>query len=97
MRLVIGDSLSEDEYKAVKENNMSAKSLDVKFYNSASMNENQLYATVFGAGFAKLGKMVTGVEDIDRGKQVKNQLYNALPGLKGLIERLIIGLPSSSR
>ena len=47
-----------------------------------------LYATVFGAGFAKLGKMVTGVEDIDKGKEVKNKLYSALPGLKELVEKL---------
>ena len=47
-----------------------------------------LYATVFGAGFAKLGKMVTGVEDLDKGKEVKNKLYSALPGLKELVEKL---------
>ena len=47
-----------------------------------------LYATVFGAGFAKLGKMVTGIEDIDKGKEVKNKLYSALPGLKELVEKL---------
>jgi len=47
-----------------------------------------LYATVFGAGFAKLGKMVTGVEDVGKGKQIKNKLYSALPGLKELVEKL---------
>ena len=44
--------------------------------------------TIFGAGFAKIGKMVTGVEDVDKGKQVKDKLYSALPGLKELIEKL---------
>ena len=55
---------------------------------SRPLAKGLLYATVFGAGFAKLGKMVTGVEDIEKGKEVKNKLYNALPGLKELVEKL---------
>ena len=55
---------------------------------SRPLAKGLLYATVFGAGFAKLGKMVTGVEDVDKGKEVKNKLYNALPGLKELVEKL---------
>jgi len=47
-----------------------------------------LYATIFGAGFAKLGKMVTGVEDMEKGKEVKGKLYTAFPGLKELNLRL---------
>lgn len=39
--------------QAVKENNISSSSLDVKFYNSASMYENQLYSTVFGIPTSK--------------------------------------------
>ena len=55
---------------------------------SRPLAKGLLYATVFGAGFAKLGKMVTGVEDVDKGKEIKNKLYSALPGLKELIEKL---------
>ena len=55
---------------------------------SRPLAKGLLYATVFGAGFAKLGKMVTGVEDVDKGKEVKNKLNNALPGLKELVEKL---------
>ena len=47
-----------------------------------------LYASVFGAGVKKLGKMVTGVEDLNKGKEVKAKLYEALPGLKELITKL---------
>ena len=47
-----------------------------------------LYATIFGAGFAKLGKMVNGIEDLEKGKEVKNKLYVAFPGLKELNNRL---------
>ena len=47
-----------------------------------------LYATIFGAGYAKLGKMVLGYEDIEKGKDVKNKLYTAFPGLKELTRRL---------
>jgi len=47
-----------------------------------------LYASVFGAGVKKLGKMVTGFEDLDKGKEVKAKLYQALPGLKELIAKL---------
>ena len=47
-----------------------------------------LYATIFGAGFAKLGKMVLGYEDLEKGKQVKGKLYTAFPGLKELTRRL---------
>jgi hypothetical protein len=47
-----------------------------------------LYATIFGAGFAKLGKMVLGYEDMEKGKDVKNKLYSAFPGLKELSKRL---------
>ena len=47
-----------------------------------------LYATIFGAGFAKLGKMVLGVEDLEKGKEVKGKLYTAFPGLKELTRRL---------
>lgn len=55
---------------------------------SRPLAKGLLYATVFGAGFAKLGKMVTGVEDIEKGKEVKNKLYSALPGLKELLKKL---------
>ena len=55
---------------------------------SRPMAKGLLYMTIFGAGFAKIGKMVTGVEDVDKGKQVKDKLYSALPGLKELIEKL---------
>ena len=47
-----------------------------------------LYATIFGAGFAKLGKMVNGIEDLEKGREVKNKLYVAFPGLKELNNRL---------
>lgn len=47
-----------------------------------------LYATIFGAGFAKLGKMVNGYEDLEKGKEVKNKLYVAFPGLKELNQKL---------
>lgn len=47
-----------------------------------------LYATVFGAGMKKLGKMVTGVENLEKGRMVRENLYKALPGLKQLIARL---------
>lgn len=47
-----------------------------------------LYATVFGAGFAKLGKLVSGKEDLDLGRDIKGKLYTAFPGLKQLLERL---------
>jgi hypothetical protein len=39
---------------------------------SRPLAKGLLYATIFGAGFAKLGKMVTGVEDVDKGKEVKS-------------------------
>ncbi len=55
---------------------------------SRPLAKGLLYATVFGAGFAKLGKMVTGVEDLQKGKEVKEKLYSALPGLKELLKRL---------
>ena len=47
-----------------------------------------LYATIFGAGFAKLGKLVLGHEDLEKGKFVKDKLYTVYPGLKELIRRL---------
>ena len=47
-----------------------------------------LYATIFGAGFAKLGKLVLGIEDLEKGKEVKGKLYSAFPGLKELTRRL---------
>jgi len=55
---------------------------------SRSLAKGVLYASVFGAGFAKLGKMVTGFEDITKGKEVKEKLYAALPGLKELLKKL---------
>src|SRR6056300_28680 len=55
---------------------------------SRPLAKGLLYATIFGAGFAKLGKMVTGVEDLQKGKEVKEKLYSALPGLKELLKRL---------
>jgi hypothetical protein len=47
-----------------------------------------LYATIFGAGFAKLGKMVLGYDDLEKGRDVKNKLYTVYPGLKELTKRL---------
>jgi len=47
-----------------------------------------LYATIFGAGMAKLGKMVLGYDDVEKGRDVKNKLYTVYPGLKELTKRL---------
>ncbi len=47
-----------------------------------------LYATIFGAGLAKLGKMVLGYDDLEKGRDVKNKLYTVYPGLKELTKRL---------
>ena len=55
---------------------------------SRSLAKGVLYASIFGAGVRKLGKMVTGIEDLDKGKEVKAKLYEALPGLKELIAKL---------
>jgi len=55
---------------------------------SRSLAKGVLYASIFGAGVRKLGKMVTGIEDLDKGKEVKAKLYEALPGLKELITKL---------
>lgn len=55
---------------------------------SRQLAKSLLYATIFGAGFAKLGKMVNGIEDLEKGKEVKNKLYVAFPGLKELNNRL---------
>ena len=55
---------------------------------SRPLAKGVLYASVFGAGVKKLGKMVTGIEDLNKGKEVKAKLYEALPGLKELIAKL---------
>jgi DNA polymerase I-like protein with 3'-5' exonuclease and polymerase domains len=55
---------------------------------SRQLAKSLLYATIFGAGFAKLGKMVNGFEDLEKGKEIKNKLYVAFPGLKELNNRL---------
>ena len=55
---------------------------------SRPLAKGLLYATIFGAGFSKLGKMVTGIEDVDKGKEIKNKLYSVLTGLKELVEKL---------
>jgi len=55
---------------------------------SRPLAKGVLYASIFGAGVRKLGKMVTGIEDLDKGKEVKAKLYEALPGLKELIAKL---------
>ena len=55
---------------------------------SRQLAKSLLYATIFGAGFAKLGKMVNGIEDLEKGREVKNKLYVAFPGLKELNSRL---------
>jgi DNA polymerase I-like protein with 3'-5' exonuclease and polymerase domains len=47
-----------------------------------------LYATIFGAGYGKLAKLVCGNENIELGKDIKNKLYNAFPGLKELLKKL---------
>ena len=67
---------------------------DIHQHNATTMGiprplaKGVLYASIFGAGVRKLGKMVTGVEDLDKGKEVKSKLYEALPGLKELIAKL---------
>ena len=55
---------------------------------SRPLAKGVLYASIFGAGMLKLGKMITGKEDIDVGRNAKNKLYEALPGLKQLITKL---------
>ena len=55
---------------------------------SRPLAKGVLYASIFGAGMAKLGKMITGNEDLDVGRNAKNKLYEALPGLKTLITKL---------
>lgn len=52
------------------------------------LSKSILYATMFGAGAKKLGKLATGFEDAERGTDIKNKLFAALPGLKELLKRL---------
>lgn len=99
-RIMIGCDSSGNQIRALchylnnKEVNDHVLNGDIHQHNADTVGVSRplakglLYATVFGAGFAKLGKMVTGVEDIEKGKEVKNKLYNALPGLKELVEKL---------
>jgi DNA polymerase I-like protein with 3'-5' exonuclease and polymerase domains len=47
-----------------------------------------LYATIFGAGNAKVGRIITGEENLLVGKEAREKLFNALPGLKELLKRL---------
>lgn len=47
-----------------------------------------LYATIFGAGNAKVGKTMTGHENAEKGSFAKAKLFEALPGLKELLKRL---------
>ena len=67
---------------------------DIHQHNATTMGiprplaKGVLYASIFGAGVRKLGKMVTGIEDLNKGKEVKAKLYEALPGLKELIAKL---------
>ncbi len=99
-KIMIGCDSSGNQIRALchylnnKEVNDHVLNGDIHQHNADTVGVSRplakglLYATVFGAGFAKLGKMVTGVEDIEKGKEVKNKLYNALPGLKELVEKL---------
>lgn len=99
-KIMIGCDSSGNQIRALchylnnKEVNDHVLNGDIHQHNADTIGVSRplakglLYATVFGAGFAKLGKMVTGVEDLEKGKEVKEKLYSALPGLKELLKKL---------
>ena len=99
-KVMIGCDSSGNQIRALahylnnKEVNDHILKGDIHQHNATTMGiprplaKGVLYASIFGAGVRKLGKMVTGVEDLAKGKEVKAKLYEALPGLKELIAKL---------
>ena len=68
---------------------------DIHQYNADIIDTDRrtaktwIYAFLFGAGATKLGKVLTGVGNIKRGKESIEAYGNAIPGLKDLKDKLV--------
>ena len=100
-RKIVGADSSGNQFRSLahyaKDNNLTNQIMsgDIHQYNADIIDTDRrtaktwIYAFLFGAGATKLGKVLTGVGNIKRGKESIEAYGNAIPGLKELKDRLV--------
>ena len=100
-RKIVGADCSGNQFRSLahyaKDNNLTNQIMsgDIHQYNADIIDTDRrtaktwIYAFLFGAGATKLGKVLTGVGNIKRGKESIEAYGNAIPGLKELKDRLV--------
>jgi len=100
-RKIVGADSSGNQFRSLahyaKDDNLTNQIMsgDIHQYNADIIDTDRrtaktwIYAFLFGAGATKLGKVLTGVGNIKRGKQSIEAYGNAIPGLKDLKDKLV--------
>ena len=99
-RKIVGADSSGNQFRSlahyVKDDNLTNQIMsgDIHQYNADIIGTDRrtaktwIYAFLFGAGATKLGKVLTGVSNIKRGKESVAAYGDAIPGLKSLKEKI---------
>lgn len=86
--------VKDDDFTASILHGSSADGTDVHSRNAKLIGCDRktakpfIYALLFGGGDAKLGKILTGIENKEAGKKARNALMKGIPGLKALNDKL---------
>ena len=100
-RKIVGADSSGNQFRSLahyaKDDNLTNQIMsgDIHQYNADIIDTDRrtaktwIYAFLFGAGATKLGKVLTGVGNIKRGKESIDAYGNAIPGLKALKDKLV--------
>ena len=100
-RKIVGADSSGNQFRSLahyaKDDNLTNQIMsgDIHQYNADIIDTDRrtaktwIYAFLFGAGATKLGKVLTGVGNIKRGKESIEAYGNAIPGLKALKDQLV--------
>ena len=100
-RRIVGADSSGNQFRSLahyaKDDNLTNQIMsgDIHQYNADIIDTDRrtaktwIYAFLFGAGATKLGKVLTGVGNIKRGKESVEAYGNAIPGLKALKTKLV--------
>ena len=98
--VIVGADSASNQFRAlchyVRDAELTEQTVngDIHEYNASLLGvprkaaKSWIYAYLFGAGNAKLGKVLAGVSNAQKGKASRDMYSNAIPGLKKLNEKL---------
>ena len=98
-RKIVGADSSGNQFRAlchyVKDDELTKQVLegDIHSFNASILGcsrdvaKTWIYAFLFGAGDGKLGKILTGVNNLQRGRESRSKFASSIPGLGALVNK----------